>query len=57
MLEGILGEKLAAAQIEFVLLCGFLFKVPVDLINQFDGRILNIHPVHFQSLAARVCTG
>ena len=44
MLEGILGEKLAAAQIEFVLLCGFLFKVPVDLINQFDGRILNIHP-------------
>ena len=44
MLDGVLGEKLADLGIEFVLLCGFLLRIPVSLINAFEGRMLNIHP-------------
>lgn len=44
MIDGTLGSKLAEAGVEFVLLCGFLLRVPVELISQFEGRMLNIHP-------------
>ncbi len=30
--------------IDFIALAGFLWKVPVSLIRQFPGRIVNIHP-------------
>jgi len=30
--------------IDFIVLAGFLLKVPPVIINKFDGRILNIHP-------------
>lgn len=44
MLEGTLGDKLSNAGVEFVLLCGFLLRVPTSLISRFEGRMLNIHP-------------
>ncbi len=32
------------ADISFIVLAGFLWKVPAILINHFPGRIINIHP-------------
>ncbi len=31
-------------QIDFIVLAGFLWKVPPILINAFPGKIINIHP-------------
>jgi phosphoribosylglycinamide formyltransferase 1 len=41
--EEILG-KLKEHQIDFVVLAGFLWLVPVYLIRAFAGRMINIHP-------------
>ncbi len=35
---------LQAAGIRFIILAGFLWKVPAVLIQAFPGRIINIHP-------------
>lgn len=32
------------SEIDFIILAGFLLKIPKSLINQFPGRIINIHP-------------
>lgn len=37
-------EELSAAKIDFLILAGFLWKVPSLLIKKFSGRIINIHP-------------
>jgi phosphoribosylglycinamide formyltransferase-1 len=37
-------EDLKARQINFIVLAGFLWKVPALLIRAFAGRIVNIHP-------------
>lgn len=37
-------EYLSELEIDFVILAGFLWKVPVSLVRKFEGRILNIHP-------------
>ncbi|MCB9205696.1 MAG: phosphoribosylglycinamide formyltransferase, partial [Flavobacteriales bacterium] len=37
-------EKLQAAEIDFVVLAGFLWKVPDNLLKAFPDRIINIHP-------------
>ncbi len=31
-------------KIDFVVLAGFLLLIPEDILNSFDGRIINIHP-------------
>lgn len=36
--------ELAAAGIDFIVLAGFLWKVPADLIKAYPSRIVNIHP-------------
>jgi phosphoribosylglycinamide formyltransferase-1 len=36
--------KLKEAKIEFIVLAGFLWKIPTALIKAFPGRIINIHP-------------
>ena len=40
---GVLAE-LQALQPDLIVLAGFLWKVPDDLIRAFAGRIVNIHP-------------
>lgn len=30
--------------IDFIILAGFLRKIPTDLIHQFENRIINVHP-------------
>jgi phosphoribosylglycinamide formyltransferase-1 len=42
--SGALLEKLILEKIDYVLLSGFLLKIPSGLINHFENRILNIHP-------------
>ncbi len=37
-------KELSEARIDFIVLAGFLWKVPVTIINAFQGRIINIHP-------------
>ena len=37
-------QKLEDAQVDFLILAGFLKKIPVDIINQYHHKILNIHP-------------
>lgn len=44
MEEGILLEKLQAEKIDWVILAGFLLKIPVELIRAFPNRMVNIHP-------------
>jgi phosphoribosylglycinamide formyltransferase 1 len=31
-------------KIDFIVLAGFLWLVPSDILNEFEGRIINIHP-------------
>lgn len=42
--EGVLLEKLQAEKIEWVILAGFLLKIPAELIRSFPDRMVNIHP-------------
>ncbi len=37
-------EEFKKLQIDFIVLAGFLWKVPPILINAFPGKIINIHP-------------
>ncbi len=36
--------ELEQHQIDFIVLAGFLWKVPVTLINRYPNKIINIHP-------------
>lgn len=37
-------DILGAYQVDFIVLAGFLWLVPPELINLYSGRIVNIHP-------------
>jgi phosphoribosylglycinamide formyltransferase-1 len=37
-------EEFRKANIEFLVLAGFLWKIPPELIRAYPGRIINIHP-------------
>ena len=37
-------DELNAANIDFVVLAGFLWKIPAVLIKAFHGKMINIHP-------------
>lgn len=37
-------ELLREQEINWIVLAGFLWKIPTALINAFPGRIINIHP-------------
>ncbi|GMQ27066.1 phosphoribosylglycinamide formyltransferase [Algoriphagus sp. oki45] len=41
---GLLEEKLKQEKIDWVILAGFLLKIPESLIRSFPDRIVNIHP-------------
>ncbi len=38
------GDEIRNAGVEFIVLAGFLWKVPTMLIEAFPGSIINIHP-------------
>lgn len=37
-------DLLGSRKIDFIVLAGFLLKLPEELVSAFEGRILNIHP-------------
>ncbi|HMH22130.1 MAG TPA: phosphoribosylglycinamide formyltransferase [Puia sp.] len=37
-------EELQERKIDFLILAGFLWKIPERLVKEFRGRIINIHP-------------
>ena len=37
-------NDLKAAHIDFIVLAGFLWKIPTTLVQAYPGRIINIHP-------------
>ncbi len=37
-------QELKAANIDFIILAGFLWKIPAALINAYPQKIINIHP-------------
>jgi phosphoribosylglycinamide formyltransferase 1 len=37
-------DELKAGGIDFIVLAGFLWKIPVALIKAFHGKMINIHP-------------
>jgi phosphoribosylglycinamide formyltransferase 1 len=42
--EGVVLKKLQAEKIDWVILAGFLLKIPAELIRAFPNRMVNIHP-------------
>ncbi len=42
--SGILLDILKDAKIDFIILAGFLLKIPANLLIAFPDRIINIHP-------------
>ncbi|MBC6368849.1 phosphoribosylglycinamide formyltransferase [Algoriphagus sp. AK58] len=44
MEAGVLLDKLREEKIDWVILAGFLLKIPDDLIRAFPNRMVNIHP-------------
>lgn len=41
------GEVLSilkSKNIDFIVLAGFLLLIPVDILNEYNGKIVNIHP-------------
>ncbi|RAI88397.1 phosphoribosylglycinamide formyltransferase [Algoriphagus yeomjeoni] len=41
---GLLLEKLKEENIDWVILAGFLLKIPIELTKAFPDRMVNIHP-------------
>ena len=41
---GYVLEKLKSSRIDLIVLAGFLRKIPQEIINHFENRIVNIHP-------------
>jgi len=37
-------DTLAAQKIDFIVLAGFLIKIPDAILNAYENRIINIHP-------------
>ena len=42
--DGKVLKELLRNRIDFIVLAGFLWLIPADIINHFTGRIINIHP-------------
>jgi phosphoribosylglycinamide formyltransferase 1 len=42
--QGAVLKKLQDARIDLVVLAGFLKKIPLEMVQAFEGRMVNIHP-------------
>jgi len=42
--EGEFSDVLLALDIDFIVLAGFLKKIPADLVSTYPNKIVNIHP-------------
>ena len=44
LITGFVLETLKNKKIDFIVLAGFLLKIPEFIINDYDNKIINIHP-------------
>ena len=44
MNSGYLLSELQSRKVDWVLLSGFLLKIPAEIIKNFEGKMMNIHP-------------
>jgi len=42
--DGIVLKRLIEEKTDLIVLAGFLWLIPRDLLEEFEGRIINIHP-------------
>lgn len=42
--NGTVLQKLIDLKIDFIALAGFLKKIPGDILDEFDGAVVNLHP-------------
>lgn len=42
--DGFVLTQLKALQIDYIILAGFLLKIPENIVNHFKNKIINIHP-------------
>jgi phosphoribosylglycinamide formyltransferase-1 len=42
--NGRVPDELALSKIDFIVLAGFLWLVPEELVQKYSGRMINIHP-------------
>lgn len=42
--SGAVGDELKSRSIDFIILAGFLKRIPDDILSMFPQRIVNIHP-------------
>jgi phosphoribosylglycinamide formyltransferase 1 len=40
----LIAKKLAEFQVDYIVLAGYLRKIPVELIQAFPSKIINVHP-------------
>jgi len=50
---GAVLNRLKEEAIDFVVLAGFLWLVPDDILSEYEGRIINIHPALLPSYGGR----
>lgn len=48
-----LSQKLSELEIDLIVLAGFLKKIPDDFVEQFENRIINIHPALLPSFGGK----
>jgi phosphoribosylglycinamide formyltransferase-1 len=53
MEAGLVAERLNEEQIDYVILAGFLLKIPDNLLQAFPDRIINIHPALLPSYGGK----
>jgi phosphoribosylglycinamide formyltransferase 1 len=41
---GVFSERLKEKQVDYIILAGFLWRIPLYLVHEYDRRIINIHP-------------
>lgn len=42
--EGVVSQKLEQFQPDLIVLAGFLWKFPIDLVKKYPNKVINIHP-------------
>jgi phosphoribosylglycinamide formyltransferase-1 len=55
--EAVLLDRLKAADIEMIVLAGFLKILSADFIRAYEDRIINIHPALIPSFCGKGCYG
>ena len=52
-----LHKALQNNKVDFIILAGFLLKLPTIMVEKYRNRILNIHPSLLPKYGGRVCMG